>query len=175
MIKNVFKWLLYSVLAFLLIGFFLPSSVKMQRSIEINAPAASIFEEVNDFKRWKNWSPWHALEPTAKWVYSDSTSGVGAFYTWEGKELGKGKMTNLEVSPPYKIRQKLEFDGSNPSTTGFNLENTSNNQIKITWIMDADMGLNPINRWFGLFFERMLAPDYEKGLKNLKEFCEKKQ
>ncbi len=173
MLNKLFKWLIYMVVGFFLIGFFLPGNVKMQRSIEINAPATTIFEQVNDFKQWKNWSPWHALEPTAKWVYSDSTSGVGAFYTWEGQQVGKGKMTNVEVLPPYKIRQKLEFDDMNASITGFNLEDMGNGKIKVGWTMDADMGLNPINRWFGLFFEGMLAPDYEKGLNNLKQLCEK--
>jgi hypothetical protein len=173
MVKKIFKLLIYSFLGFFAIAFFLPSAIHVQRSTEINAPANFIFEEINDFTHWKNWSPWHAIEPNAKWVYSDSTSGVGAYYTWEGKEIGNGKMINIEVAAPYKIRQKLEFDGMSPSMTGFYLENIGDDKIKITWTMDTDMGLNPINRWMGLFFDKMLGSDYEKGLSNLKTFCEK--
>jgi len=40
------------------------------------------------------------------------------------------------------------------------------------WGFDADFEGNLIGRWFGLLMEKMLAPDYEKGLPKLKTLLE---
>jgi hypothetical protein len=34
------------------------------------------------------------------------------------------------------------------------------------------MGGNPVNRWFGLFMDRLVGPDFEAGLGNLKRVAE---
>jgi len=33
--------------------------------------------------------------------------------------------------------------------------------------------MNPLNRWFGVFLEGMIGPDFEKGLANMKKLVEK--
>jgi hypothetical protein len=35
------------------------------------------------------------------------------------------------------------------------------------------MGMNPIGRWFALLMDKMLGPDFEGSLNNLKELAEK--
>jgi hypothetical protein len=32
--------------------------------------------------------------------------------------------------------------------------------------------MNPLFRWFGLFIEKMIGPDFEKGLANMKKLAE---
>jgi hypothetical protein len=34
------------------------------------------------------------------------------------------------------------------------------------------MGSNPLNRWFGLMMDRLVGPDFEAGLANLKRLAE---
>ena len=41
--------------------------------------------------------------------------------------------------------------------------------------MDTDMGKNPIGKFFGLMMDKMVGPDFERGLNNLKSLCEGKQ
>jgi hypothetical protein len=41
-----------------------------------------------------------------------------------------------------------------------------------TWTNEGEMGGNPINRWFGLMMDRMVGPDFEAGLANLKKLAE---
>ena len=38
--------------------------------------------------------------------------------------------------------------------------------------MEGDLGRSPINRWFGLFMDRLVGPDFEAGLANLKRISE---
>ncbi len=43
---------------------------------------------------------------------------------------------------------------------------------RVTWTNEGDMGANPVNRYFGLFMDRLVGPDFEGGLKNLKVLVE---
>jgi hypothetical protein len=44
--------------------------------------------------------------------------------------------------------------------------------VRITWRNEGDMGGSPVNRWFGLFMDRLVGPDFEDGLRNLKALVE---
>mgnify|MGYP006197501997 CR=1 FL=1 len=40
---------------------------------------------------------------------------------------------------------------------------------KVTWTMNGNMGSNPLFRWMALFGDKMVGPDFEAGLANLKQ------
>jgi hypothetical protein len=42
----------------------------------------------------------------------------------------------------------------------------------VLWGFDAEHGMNPLARWFGLLFDRMIGPDFEQGLAKLKTVME---
>jgi hypothetical protein len=42
----------------------------------------------------------------------------------------------------------------------------------VNWSNEGDMGASPVNRWFGLFMDRLVGPDFEAGLVNLKRLAE---
>jgi hypothetical protein len=44
---------------------------------------------------------------------------------------------------------------------------------KVVWTDQGDFGMNPMFRWFGLFIEKIIAPDFERGLANIKKLVEK--
>ena len=44
---------------------------------------------------------------------------------------------------------------------------------RVTWTMNGDMGGNPVYRWMGLFMDKMVGPDFDAGLANLKALAEK--
>ena len=44
---------------------------------------------------------------------------------------------------------------------------------QVTWTMNGDMGANPLYRWMGLFMDKMVGPDFDAGLANLKALAEK--
>jgi hypothetical protein len=39
-------------------------------------------------------------------------------------------------------------------------------------IMEGDLGRNPLYRWFGVFMDKLVGPDFESGLSNLKRLGE---
>ena len=42
---------------------------------------------------------------------------------------------------------------------------------RATWANEGEVGY-PLGRYFGLFLDGMMGPDFERGLKNLKRVCE---
>lgn len=47
------------------------------------------------------------------------------------------------------------------------------NGTTVAWTFENDFGYNVFYRYFGLILEDMIAPDYEKGLSNLKTRLER--
>ena len=153
------------------IGLFLPDHSHVERSIVIDAPQTRVYELVNQLPEWHKWSAWHAMEPTAEYAYSDPPSGTNSWYTWKGEKIGEGKMTIVKAEPFERIDAEMEFVGQGEAEADFVFESTPDGQTKVTWMFDSDHA-GSLDRWFGVMMDRMLGPDYEKGLAKLKTVAE---
>jgi effector-binding domain-containing protein len=141
--------------------------VHVERSRVINAPKEVLFEEVNTLKNWEKWSPWHRLDPNMKLKYNEIPSGEGATYSWtsENKNVGNGKLT-IEKSYPYdSIAVGMDFmeNGKGSANYYFRPEGDA---VNVIWTMDSDLD-NPMMKIFGLFMDKLIGPDFERGLKQL--------
>ena len=87
-----------------------PADFAVTRTATINAPAAVIFAQVNDFRKWEAWSPWEKLDPAMKKTYSGPSAGPGAVYSWVGDDkVGEGRMTLTDSKPAESVKIKLDF------------------------------------------------------------------
>jgi hypothetical protein len=155
-----------------------PDAYHVERSATVEAPAATVFAQIDDFSVWKEWSPWEKKDPALKRTVSTPPSGVGATYAWEGnKEVGKGKMTITDSRPGEKVAEKLEFIEPFPATAGvtFTLAAESPTTTKVTWAMDGKH--NFISKAFSVVkpMDGMIGKDFEEGLANLKKVAEAKK
>ncbi len=151
-----------------------PDHLHVERQIEIQARSVDVVPFVNDVKKINSWSPWNELDPNLKQVFSDPTSGVGAWYSWEGNdEVGRGKATITTVEPG-KVVTDLEFyapmEGVANATVAY--EQTGKT-LTVVWSLDQDMGF--VDKVFSLFmdFDAMIGDAYLKGLGMLKPMVEK--
>ncbi len=175
---KILKWILGIIALLLALGFLMPGTTHIERAIDINAPVVDVFNQVNELKNWSNWSPWAKLDPNTVWKYSEpSSAGLGAYYTWasEQSNVGKGKITILESKPNELVRNRMEFTGQGEAISHFILTAKDTASTKLVWTFESDNGLNPFRRWMSLFMDKMLGPDYEKGLANIKAYCEMKK
>ncbi|MEX2187311.1 MAG: SRPBCC family protein [Pirellulales bacterium] len=173
-LKRVLVGFVVILVALLCVGFLLPRQVHVERSATIDAPVAAVFAEVNDLRQWERWTPWSKdLDPTVELTYGDPTAGKGAWYTWTSKKFGAGKLEIVDSQPGKSIEMLLMFEGSagGPAKCGFTFV-PSDGKTNVTWYFDADMGVWPPGRYFGLFMDRLLGADFEKGLAKLKTISE---
>lgn len=154
---------------------FLPRNVVVSRSVIIDAPAAIIWPYVSDLRRANDWSAWAKLDPDGtRYVYEGPETGVGQTLSWssEHPNVGTGTQRVVAIDPGRSVETSLDF--GDMGTADANLTLTPNNgSTEVTWGFRTDLGMNPITRWFGLFFDRWVGNDYEAGLANLKTLAEK--
>jgi uncharacterized protein YndB with AHSA1/START domain len=154
------------------VSFFFPKTYRVERSTVINARPDVVFGQLGDLKAWKNWTAWHDRDPAMTLTYSEKTTGVGAWSAWESKSEGNGKMTITAVEPPRKLVYTLEFPDMNMVSSGGMELQPANTGVRVVWYSEGDLGMNPINRWFGLFLDKMIGADFERGLAKLKTVAE---
>lgn len=151
-----------------------PGDFRIERSTTISAQAQTVFDRVNDFHHWNDWSPWHKLDPNMKQTYDGPASGVGAVYSWVGdKKVGEGRMTILESVPARAIKIKLEFikpwTATNTSEFTFSQQGDA---TAVTWSMTGVNGF--MGRAFSMIMnmDKLIGADFEKGLAQLKALAE---
>lgn len=174
---KVLKFLLIAVAALLagllLGGLLLSPAFTVTRSVQINAPADKIYPLVADPRGWKTWSAWNQRDPAMAIEYSGPASGPGAVWAWKSRGEGDGKMTFTAAEPAKRLGYELYFPDVGTTSTGEFRFEAANGGTRVTWVMNGDMGGNPIYRWMGLFMDKMVGPDFALGLANLKAQAEK--
>jgi uncharacterized protein YndB with AHSA1/START domain len=152
-----------------------PDSFSVQRATSVKAPPEKVFPWINDFHRWKSWSPYENKDPAMKRSYSGAADGKGAVYGWEGnKNVGSGRMEILDSSAPAKIVIKLDFfapfEGHNTAEFTMLPQGDATNVI---WLMHGPAPfMHKVMQVF-MNLDHMVCKDFEAGLTNLKNLAEK--
>ena len=155
------------------VGLMLSPKFTLSRTVVINAAPDKIYALVADPRGWKGWSAWNQRDPAMTIEYSGPASGAGAVWSWKSKSQGDGRMTFTTAEPPKRLGYELFFPDFGTTSTGdFRLE-ANGGATQVTWSMNGDMGANPVYRWMGLFMDRMVGPDFDAGLANLKALAER--
>jgi len=155
------------------IGLCLPSAYRVERSVVIGAPPPAIFPALNTLKEWPTWTAWTVERyPDMKVKFSGPAAGVGARYTWDGKSTGYGELQLTKSDPARGVSFDLEFGHGKYISAGTIALLPEDSGTRVTWTNEGELGLNPINRYFGLLMDRMMGPDFQKGLENLKRKVE---
>lgn len=156
------------VAIFLIIAAFLPSEYSISRETTVNVSADSVYNHILVYKDRDKWDPWLAMDPGATVNISDKE------YSWKGELIGEGKINVVKSEPNKSIHAKLEFIAPNQmkSDVHWEFESIDSSTTKLTWIFKGELGY-PAERYFGLFLEDMMGPQFETGLNNLKTLIEK--
>jgi uncharacterized protein YndB with AHSA1/START domain len=168
------------VIALLIVGiiglaFFKPDDFRIERKANIKAPPEKVFGYLNDFKQWSAWSPWDKKDPAMKRNFGATTSGKGATYAWEGnKDVGVGSMEVMESAPPTRITIKLSFvkPFAATNTVDFTLTPAAGG-TDVTWGMAGKNNFMAKIMQVFMSMDKMVGPDFEAGLANLKAAAEK--
>lgn len=160
------------LIAFLVvIGFALPRHSRFVVSETVNAPAATVFAQVNDLRRTQLWSDVAAADPNADVTFSGPARGIGATVSWNGAIAGSGTQTIVE-SRPYEYVETL-INGGEPgeSRTWFVLV-PEPGATRVDWGFEHDYGYNLVGRYVGAVVTGIIRRDYADRLAELCELAE---
>lgn len=150
-----------------------PSHVHLERSVDVAAAPADVFPFANDLDLWMKWNPWDTYEPTSKKAFSETRSGVGAWYTWDGEQLGSGKMTVAASTPDQRVDYDLHFTApfEAQARVAFTFA-PAEAGTHVVWSYDADADFMTKAAGLVMDMDAMLGADFEKGLALLKPLAE---
>ncbi|MCX6271781.1 MAG: SRPBCC family protein [Bacteroidetes bacterium] len=172
-LKTIGLVVLIIIALIIIISLFLPRKVHVERSLVINANQEVVFDQVNTLKNWENWSPWHKIDTAMEVFYCGPFTGVGAVYNWRSKnpDVGNGSMNIVKSILYDTVVLNLDFTHSTAISTFYFVP--EGDGVKVIWGIDANMGRNPLKRYLGMFMDKWIAPDFEKGLQTMKQYVEK--
>ena len=173
MLKKVAVGLVVAIVALLAYAATRPDTLRVERTVRIQAPPERIHPLISDFHKWASWSPYEKLDPAMKRTHSGAASGKGAVYEWDGNnQVGQGRMEILETAPS-RITIQLDFirpfEGHNIAE--FALE-PGGGSTNVAWVMHGPTGY--LGKLMGVFvnMDTMIGRDFETGLANLKSLAE---
>lgn len=152
-----------------------PDTFQVQRSIVIAAPPQAIYARIEDFRRWRDWSPWERLDPAMVRTHSGAARGVGAVYAWQGnREVGRGRMEVVAAAAPSTITIQLDFiePFASRNITEFVLAPVDGG-TRVIWTMRGENLY--VSKLMGVFvdMDAMIGKDFARGLATLKSASER--
>lgn len=163
-----------TIVVLLLIGLFLPGGGHghVERSIIIERPPSHVFDVLNSFKRFNEWSPYAKTDPSASYSFEGPESGQGAMMSWSGiPKVGSGRFEIIESTPTSMVKMIQRVTGGYVGTVAFDIGSTDLG-VKVTWSYDVALGANPIERIKGKYLDSSIGGDYQYGLMRLKALIE---
>ena len=174
---KILQWTLAAIgviaLVIVGIGFFLPAAFLVQRSIVINAPADRLYDYIVEPREWTRWSVWTKRDPKMDITYAGPPFGQGARWSWKSATEGSGSMEFTRVEPNRRVEYSLVFADFGMRSTGeFRIE-PGPGGTRVTWTNAGDVGTNPLKHYLAAAMDRLVGPDFQTGLENLKLLAEK--
>ena len=160
-------WILAVLIVALLVFLWMqPSGFTVERRELVPATRDNVAPLIQDLKRWPEWSPWLMHEPDCHLQYSVETDAAGSWYSWDGKQIGSGRVEHVSLALPDSIAQRIVFLKPMKSTSQINWEfHDVDGGTEVVWRMHGKMPffLRPLNR----LMDGMIGKDFELGLTKL--------
>jgi hypothetical protein len=170
-LKGIFYVILIIVILVFVVALFLPSKYRVERSSDINQPLHVAYGYVADFNNFHEWNPWTPLEPEHSYQVEGDSGKVGQTYSWEGENIGSGKMVFTQFTP-LAIKSDIEFISPQQGIGIVEWEFEDKGSVtNVTWRITGDSDY-PLGRYLGLMMDGFLGASFEEGIRNLKEKLE---
>lgn len=156
------------------LGLMAPKEFSMSRDIEVNSTRETVWKSIGTMEAHREWSPWAEKDADMKYEFQGTPGTPGSMYSWSGNDqVGQGEQEIVSANPTSDIKMRMrmikpwEFEADVTIST----KDMENGQ-KVTWSFYRELGFIPSIFMMLSDLEGMLAPDFEKGLANLKKVCE---
>lgn len=161
----------------LLTALFVNGDYAVEREVTINKPKQEIFDYVKYLKNQSNFSVWAKIDPGMKTEFRGEDGTVGFVSAWDSKnpDAGKGEQKIVKIDEGNRIDYELHFIEPFESTdfAYMTFEPATENSTTVKWGFNGKMKY-PMNlMMLTMDMEKMLAPDLQNGLNNLKVLLEK--
>jgi len=165
------------IVLLLITGLFVDGKYAVEREVTINKSKQEVFDYVKYLKNQSNFSVWAKIDPAMKTEFRGEDGTVGFVSAWASKnpDAGKGEQKIIKIAEGDRIDYELHFIEPFESTDYAYLTTSAVNDsvTNVKWGFTGEMKY-PMNlMMLTMDMEKMLAPDLQNGLNNLKVLLEK--
>ncbi len=177
-ILKIIGLILVGIIALLLlVALFVDGNYSVEREVTINKSKQEVFDYVKYLKNQDQFSVWAQIDPNMKKEYRGEDATVGFVSAWDSEDpkAGKGEQKIIQIAEGERIDYELHFIEPFESTDYAYLSFASVNDsvTNVKWGFNGKMKY-PMNlMMLTMDMEKMLAPDLQNGLNNLKGILEK--
>lgn len=168
--SNYIVWFTFFVMVVYITSLFLPSSAKITHSELIYGEMGEVYEQFNQIENWKNWCVWNENGQKNQIVYSEVSSGAGAFFRWKHRKdyrsSGKLEIVNVKKNQSIELFIKASSIDSIFSYIHFQ---SADQGVWVEWTADLELQDSGA-RLMGYFLKRWLIRDIKKSLRNINKY-----
>ena len=171
---RIFEMLIALLIVCLLavgVGVLLPSHGHIERTVEVSSPLRQVYDSVNTFRRYPQWSGLRNFDPNTQMTLSGPEAGPGAKVSWTSPSLkvGNGSLdiVKSEQDSSVEIAVDNDWKGANKKYTINLVPSSSGKTLKINVAYDVDYGWNLLWRYAGLYINGDPAAVIQGSLNNL--------
>ncbi|HET7795809.1 MAG TPA: SRPBCC family protein [Rhizobacter sp.] len=153
-----------------------PDTLRVERSLRIDAPPDTLQPLINDLHAFNTWNPYNRKDPLMKGSYRGPSAGPGAAFDFDGdKNVGKGTISIVAPRGPGMVSMTLDMHAPMEAHNNVDFHLVpQGSATQVTWAMQ---GASPfIGKLMGIFIDmdKMIGADFEAGLANLKTIAERR-
>jgi hypothetical protein len=157
-LKKIAVGILGIMAILMIISIYLPSEIRLEKAVVIDAPREQVFQQVSDLQNWPYWTVWQL--PQEKTLQHN-----GHFF-----RNRDGEFAVISRSPFENVEARMKMCGIPNIRSTFNFQ--GNDKTMVSWDLRADLGKSPYRKYQGLLFRRAIVPEMEMSLGNLKNLLE---
>lgn len=171
---RIFEMLVAALIVFVLavlVGVLLPSHGHIERTIEVAHPQRQVFDTLNTFRRYPQWSGFRSFDPSMQMTVTGPDAGKGSKVTWTSAspKVGDGSLEIVSSEQDSEIVMDLDnsWAGTNKTVT-VDVEPTAKGKtVNIRMSYDVDYGWNLLWRFAGLYINGDPAAVMQSSLSNV--------
>ncbi len=139
---------------------------------EVKSTAGKVHDLLVNVGRTEEWNPYVEMDPALRSEMSDQKIGVGAWYKYESKKVGNGRLELISETPSV-ITFKLEFFNKKTelaSTRYMISPGSSADTVTVTWEMSGEHA--GFRKLLWPIMNGVLGKAFERGLEKLAALVE---
>jgi len=149
-----------------------PNTFSIKRTAVIRATPGHLFELLNNFQHWTEWSPFKSVAPSTGLRLGGAPNGIGSTFEWEGNKT-HGYMEIIDAVPAARLLIKVNFVATVDARIFFEISlEGKGDETVVTWTTSgpASVMVRAIHIYTNAL--KWLGSISEKGLVGLKAIAE---
>ena len=134
---------------------------------EIKSTAGKVHDLLVNLGRTEEWNPYVEMDPAIKSEMSDQKIGVGAWYKYQSKKVGNGRLEIVSETPSV-VELKIEFFNKTTeiaSTRYMISPGSSEGTVTLTWEMSGEH--SGFQKFMWPIMNGVLTKAFNRGLEKL--------